>query len=193
MSKVSERKESGETERMCIACRTVAPAKSLLRFVRANDGEVLFDAKASAPGRGAYLCADAACLSVAAKRGHFARAFEAPVVFDAQALAIQVKATLMKRAEENLGLAFKVGQCVPGRTKALLQVPTGNCLAIVIAEDLTENSVREIGEMTVPVLPGPDKAKMGHALGRGETGVVALLKGRISEQVMCDLQRSRRV
>lgn len=55
--------------RTCIACGTPADKRALLRVVRSPQGDVAFDAGGRAAGRGAYVCADAACFDKAkAKR-----------------------------------------------------------------------------------------------------------------------------
>ena len=64
--------------RMCIGCRRVRPKSALVRLVREVDGVVAVDARYRAPGRGAYVCADRACVDRALKGGRLARAFRQP-------------------------------------------------------------------------------------------------------------------
>ncbi|MCC7071036.1 MAG: YlxR family protein [Deltaproteobacteria bacterium] len=66
--------------RSCAACRRVAPADQLVRFWRAPDGAVVLDLARTAGSRGAWTCADAACVGRALERGGFARAFQAAVL-----------------------------------------------------------------------------------------------------------------
>ncbi|MDR1713753.1 MAG: YlxR family protein [Coriobacteriales bacterium] len=54
-------------QRSCVACRQTADKRALLRFVRGADGQVHLDPTGRAAGRGAYLCADAACMAKASK------------------------------------------------------------------------------------------------------------------------------
>lgn len=54
-------------QRTCVACRQVDGKRGLLRFVRTSDGKILADSNGRAPGRGAYLCPDTACLTAALK------------------------------------------------------------------------------------------------------------------------------
>jgi len=49
-------------ERSCIGCRTKGSKTRFLRICRRPDGTLAFDPTGKAPGRGAYLCADAACI-----------------------------------------------------------------------------------------------------------------------------------
>ena len=54
--------------RQCIGCLTSRPKKELVRVVRAPSGEISIDPVGKKPGRGAYLCPDAACLAKAKKK-----------------------------------------------------------------------------------------------------------------------------
>lgn len=64
--------------RTCIACRTEKPKRELLRIVRTADG-VFLDPTGKLAGRGAYLCADKACLKKLVQKKLLARAFSEPV------------------------------------------------------------------------------------------------------------------
>ncbi len=62
---------SKQSWRKCIACRKVDKKEGLLRFVLNKDGEVSFDERHNAPGRGAYVHRDKECLKRALERpGH---------------------------------------------------------------------------------------------------------------------------
>lgn len=73
-------------ERTCVGCRRARAQSELIRLVL-EDGRVRV-ARPSAPGRGAYLCPDPACLAAAAKRRAFVRAFRGPAGAD-EALAAE--------------------------------------------------------------------------------------------------------
>ena len=47
--------------RTCIACRANKPKKELMRVVKFND-EIKLDLSGKLNGRGAYVCADKACV-----------------------------------------------------------------------------------------------------------------------------------
>jgi predicted RNA-binding protein YlxR (DUF448 family) len=65
--------------RMCVGCRVMKPKRKLVRVVRAPAGTVSLDFRGKAPGRGAYVCRDPACLARARKIRALERAFSAPV------------------------------------------------------------------------------------------------------------------
>ncbi len=68
--------------RQCIGCRTQKPKKELIRVVRSPEGSVSLDFRGKAPGRGAYLCRDAACLRKAVKTRSLERSLSVPIPED---------------------------------------------------------------------------------------------------------------
>ncbi|HET7340179.1 MAG TPA: YlxR family protein [Methylomirabilota bacterium] len=61
--------------RTCLGCRRRRAKRELVRLVRRPDGTVAVDA--TGPGRGAYVCAEPACVERALKSGRLAHAFRA--------------------------------------------------------------------------------------------------------------------
>jgi predicted RNA-binding protein YlxR (DUF448 family) len=53
--------------------------RELIRAVRSPDGVISLDFRGKAPGRGAYLCRNAACLKKAVKSKALERAFSAQI------------------------------------------------------------------------------------------------------------------
>ena len=56
--------------RTCIACRANKPKKELMRVVKFND-EIKLDLTGKLNGRGAYVCADKACVEKLKKQKMF--------------------------------------------------------------------------------------------------------------------------
>ena len=72
--------------RMCTACREMKPKKELIRAVKSPEGNISLDFRGKAPGRGAYVCPDPACLKRAIKSKALERAFALTIpdeVYDA--------------------------------------------------------------------------------------------------------------
>ena len=65
--------------RMCAGCGQRRPKKELVRVVRSPEGEISLDLTGRKPGRGAYLCRDAACLKAARKARRLERAFSCKI------------------------------------------------------------------------------------------------------------------
>ena len=66
--------------RQCLGCREMKPKKELIRVVRSPDETTIsLDFRGKAPGRGAYLCPDPACLKKAIKSRALERAFSTAI------------------------------------------------------------------------------------------------------------------
>lgn len=65
--------------RQCVACREHREKPSLARIVRTPAGTVVYDRRGKVPGRGAYLCPNAACLERAVKTRALSRALETEI------------------------------------------------------------------------------------------------------------------
>lgn len=69
---------AGIPQRMCAACRAHGDKADFFRVVKTVEG-VALDEKQRMPGRGAYLCRDAACLKKARRGRALTRALGTPV------------------------------------------------------------------------------------------------------------------
>ena len=72
--------------RQCLGCREMKPKKELIRVVRSPEGTLSLDFRGKAPGRGAYLCPDSACLKKAQKSKALSRSLDCeipPEIYDA--------------------------------------------------------------------------------------------------------------
>lgn len=65
-------------ERMCIACRKMAPKGELIKVV-SKDGKVETDRTGKLPGRGAYFCKDIKCIEKAQKKKALSKHFKTKV------------------------------------------------------------------------------------------------------------------
>ncbi|MFZ0214476.1 MAG: YlxR family protein [Candidatus Dormiibacterota bacterium] len=65
--------------RTCVGCRRQAAQRDLVRVVRGVEGRVAVDGTGRAPGRGAYLHPDPACLAGARKARGLERALRTRV------------------------------------------------------------------------------------------------------------------
>lgn len=79
--------------RQCVGCREMKPKKELIRVVKSPQGEIGLDFRGKAPGRGAYLCPDGACLKKAIKSKALERGFET-------AIPAEIYEDLTKKMEE---------------------------------------------------------------------------------------------
>jgi len=61
-------KERRVPVRTCVGCGESDDKRGFIRIVRTPDGDVVLDPTGKANGRGAYLCAKAACFDAAVRR-----------------------------------------------------------------------------------------------------------------------------
>ena len=82
---------------MCTACREGKPKKEMIRIVKNKEGEVIVDTTGKAQGRGAYICADIACLEKAMKTRSVARALDTTI---SDEVYEQLRRVILRRAIE---------------------------------------------------------------------------------------------
>lgn len=66
-------------ERRCVGCGEHFPKGTLIRVVRSPEGAFSLDFGGRAPGRGAYLCKNRACLQKAQKTRRLEAAFSSAI------------------------------------------------------------------------------------------------------------------
>ncbi|MCL6475387.1 MAG: YlxR family protein [Firmicutes bacterium] len=62
--------------RTCVACRTAAPKRGLMRVVRTPEGTVEVDLTGKKAGRGAYVCRSVSCVEKALKANKLERSLK---------------------------------------------------------------------------------------------------------------------
>ena len=80
-------------QRQCMGCRERKEKRELIRVVRSPEGAVSLDFRGKAPGRGAYICPDMACLKKAIRSKALERSLET-------AIPEEIYARLEKEMEE---------------------------------------------------------------------------------------------
>ena len=66
-------------QRKCMGCRERKEKRELIRVVRSPEGTVSLDFRGKAPGRGAYICPDTACLKKALRSKALDRSLEVTI------------------------------------------------------------------------------------------------------------------
>jgi predicted RNA-binding protein YlxR (DUF448 family) len=69
-------------QRQCMGCRERKEKREMIRVVRSPEGAVGLDFRGKAPGRGAYICPDPACLKKAIRSKALERSLEVPIPED---------------------------------------------------------------------------------------------------------------
>ena len=66
-------------QRQCMGCRERKEKRELIRVVRGPEGGVSLDFRGKAPGRGAYICPEMACLKKAIRSKALDRSLEVTI------------------------------------------------------------------------------------------------------------------
>lgn len=78
--------------RTCVACRTAAPKRGLMRVVRTPEGAVVVDPTGKMAGRGAYLCRSVSCVQAALKGKKLERSLKVPLPAETAEALLQLAA-----------------------------------------------------------------------------------------------------
>lgn len=183
-----------ESTRTCLACRKKAGKLELCRFVRALDGEICFDEKGDLPNRGAWICAKRPCLLKAFQKRLLFRG-ERTLPIDVETLVSFVGARIKKSALARLGLMRRIGHIETGMDAVKQMIADDKAYAVIFARDFSLRSMDAVkGKISetkkTKLMDSPFMMEeIGLCLGRKKTGVVALLKGRITDEILLQLRK----
>jgi predicted RNA-binding protein YlxR (DUF448 family) len=192
------------SERRCILSGRTAPRDALVRLAVSPDGDVLPDALAKAPGRGAWIGVSRAQLEEALATGKLkaalARAFRGGVLSIPPDLAERTEAALRKALLDRLGLEMRAGRLILGTDRIADQARSGGVTALFHAADASADGNRKldqawrVGEDAegsgLRGTPLPlDRTALSVALGRDNVVHLALADAPSAERVAAPLQR----
>ena len=176
-------------ERRCIATGAVQPRGGLIRFVLGPDGVIVPDLAGKLPGRGIWVAADPAALTLAVKKKLFARAARAQVTVP-EGLVDLVERLLAQRLIESVSLARKAGQALAGFEKVRDFLASGRAAVLIQAADGSERGKSKLRR--------PDNAahvtclsaqELGLAFGREHVIHAAVAAGGLARRVVEDAAR----
>ncbi|HUH03223.1 MAG TPA: DUF448 domain-containing protein [Kofleriaceae bacterium] len=191
-------------ERRCILSGRTAPREALVRLAVSPEGEVLPDALARAPGRGAWIGVPRAELEAALAngklRGALSRALKTGALDIARDLAERTEAALRKALLDRLGLEMRAGHLILGSDRIANEARSGGVAALYHAADASADGSRKLDQawrvgrdaegsglcgLRLPL----DRTALSVALGRDNVVHLALADARSAERVAAPLQR----
>ena len=191
-------------ERKCILSGEHAARDALVRLAISPDGEVLPDALARAPGRGAWIGVNRAELEVAIAKGRLkgalARAFKGAALSIPADLPERIEAALTRVLLDRLGMEMRSGRLLLGSDRIAENARTGRVAWLAHAADASEDGSRKLDQawrvgmeaegsgMRGTVLP-LDRAALSVALGRDNVVHLALTDDSAAERVAVPLER----
>lgn len=185
---------TARAERRCIATGQVAEPAAMIRFVADPQGLLTADLAAKLPGRGAWVSARRDCLDKAVRRKLFARALGREVRVP-EDLVARVEQGLRRRLLELLGLSARAGQAVCGFEKVRAALAGGRVAVLIQAADAAADGRGKLARLAravdpgLPILAPAGAEALGRALGRDALVHLAILPGRLAEQVVGEAGR----
>ena len=191
-------------ERRCVLSGETAERDALVRLALSPDGEVLPDALAKAPGRGAWIGVSRRELEAAVANGKLkaalSRAFKTGALAIPTDLAERTEAALTRALLDRLGLELRSGRLILGSDKIADEARRGRVAALYHASDASDDGARKLDqawrvgtEAEGTALAGTrlplDRDALSVALGRGNVVHLALADAKSAERVELPLQR----
>ena len=195
-------KETHVPERTCVLTRRKATKGELIRLALSPDGEVAPDARARAPGRGAWIGVDRADLDAANAKGKLKaalqRAFKTATLRVPANLGERTEHALRKTALDRLGLEARAGYLINGADKVEAAARAGKVRLLIHALDASEDGRRRMDQAWRVGGGGPQgmifpegRTILSMALGRENVVHVALTDPAAASRVRHALARWR--
>lgn len=162
--------------RTCMGCRKEDEPEAMIRLVLGENGGLLVDLAARAFGRGGWVHPRTDCL-VRAVRGGAARNFKTSVTPDVPAVFLALRSAATQRVGALLGAARGAQRIAAGTESVQATFEKGEALLILVAADAraaaSTGFLARAAQQGIVRLWGT-KERIGQALGRPETAVVAV-------------------
>jgi predicted RNA-binding protein YlxR (DUF448 family)/ribosomal protein L30E len=164
-------------ERTCVGCHAATAPSELVRLVLGPDGSLVADVRGGTFGRGAWVHPTLACVKKAVPRG-VSHALKARVSTTADELLAELAAAGARRALGLIASARGARKVAAGATAVKEALDRGDVDLVVVATDARAAADLHAVAAAVQSDHGSvfgTKAELGTALGRPETGVIAIL------------------
>ncbi len=193
-----------EPERKCVLSGEHGARDDLIRLAISPDGDVLPDALARAPGRGAWIAVSRTeleqALSKGKLKGALARAFKGAALAIPADLPERIEAALRRAFTDRLGLEMKAGKLLVGSDRIAENARMGKVAWLAHASDAGDDGSRKLDQawrvgreqegsghrgITLPL----DRASLSVALGRENVVHLALTDRSAAARLEIPLQR----
>lgn len=176
--KRSEAKQEEEgSERTCVGCREATDPGELERFVML-EGQLVYDMRRRAPGRGAWVHARPQCVERAV-RGGFGRSFKHKIEGAQVAQLVRgLREGIERRVIEALQVEVRCGQASMGADAVAEGLRARRIAAVLVAQDAgrstRERAEHQAAQAEVPVIELWDGARLGALFGRESVVLVGI-------------------
>lgn len=168
-----------EAQRRCIVCRRSLPKREMLRLVIDDALKVWPDLAQNAPGRGAYLCMQEACIRRLNDK-HLRAAWKKPLPAQKEELLGKIQQALQHALHLMLTRLRPISAL--GRRAVLAQLEREQAMIVFFTADAGEGLRSSIQRaiqckpsIDVTIADMPRDLPVAHALGRRKIGVWSLV------------------
>ena len=182
-------RRGSETERLCVATRTVKPIDEMIRFVVAPDGAVVPDLKQKLPGRGIWVTATREALKQAIRRKAIRAGFKRDVAVGDD-LVVLTDRLLERAVVDALAVCGKASVAVCGFAKVEAALARERVVALLHASGAGVDGVEKLDAAVQRRFGGTDRIRivrdlssdqMDLAFARSNVVHAALLAGSASD------------
>ncbi len=186
------------SERRCVLTGNSSARDILVRLAVSPDGDVLPDALAKAPGRGAWISVNRTALVEAQSngklRGALARAFKTGQLNIPDDLADRTEAALRRALRDRLGLELRAGRLILGSDKIAAAARMGGVAALYHARDSSMDGAHKLDKAWRVGLDEEGSGRTGERLPLDRDALsVALGRENVVHLALADAQSAHRV
>ncbi|MCB2066520.1 MAG: DUF448 domain-containing protein [Erythrobacter sp.] len=186
------------SERRCVLTGRHSARDDLVRLALAPDGQVLPDALAKAPGRGAWIGVSKGDLEAAMAngklKGALARAFKSGDLTIPEDLPTRVEAALKRAMLDRLGLEMRSGKLVLGSDRIANEARMGAVAALYHAADARDDGCRKLDQAWRVGLDEEGSGRAGERLPLDRDALsVALGRENVVHLALADAKSAQRV
>lgn len=186
------------SERRCVLTGKTSARDDLVRLAVSPVGEVLPDANAKAPGRGAWIGVSKADLAEAMAsgklKGALSRAFKTGDLTIPEDLPTRTEAALRKAMLDRLGLEMRAGRLILGSDRIANEARMGGVAMLYHAADAKEDGRRKLDQAWRVGLDEEGSGRQGEVLPLDREALsVALGRENVVHLALADTKSAQRV
>lgn len=181
--------------RTCVGSRQTLPPQQLERFVLI-DGQLVFDMRRRAPGRGVWLKPELDCVRRALKKGGFHRGFGQRVELpDESELVEMLRQGIARRLRESLHTTARARALAVGQDAVSDAMRRNTAQLIALASDAGESTRTKFSSnarrKSLRLIEVWNGEELGHLVSRDYVSIVAVTDASLAERVVTDIEKLR--
>jgi len=178
-------------ERTCVGCRRLFEKDSVVRIVAGPSG-IVIDYREKLPGRAAYVCPTADCITKSLSREHLSRSLHCKVRLpESDAFIDQLSAHIMQKIRSLIVMSAKAGKLAAGYSAVRDAVEKGRVSMLLYAHDLSDGTKEKIAVAADSVRWTTlfSREELGKLLNRELVGVIGIEDIGLSNALWREVER----